>query len=68
MRCPMFMVHLLQEPGKVDLATIDCIKEECPWWSRAHSHCAIVASQGAYDLLVKTLETIDRTLRARGER
>ena len=32
MKCPLLVIHMLQEPNKVDLAKVECGKEECAWW------------------------------------
>ncbi len=43
MKCPLFMIHILQEPGKVDLAKVDCLKEGCGMWDEKTGICARVA-------------------------
>ncbi|MBA7560963.1 hypothetical protein ES708_02597 [subsurface metagenome] len=62
MKCPLFMIHILQEPGKVDLAKVDCIKEECAWWVEASESCAMEAIPRIIGFLGSELKTIKEEL------
>ena len=41
MKCPLFVLHILHEPGKVDLAKVYCLKGECAWWDAVNECCSL---------------------------
>ena len=51
MKCPLPVIEVVVDSFPPEMGWRDCIKEECAWWDKRFSRCAILR-------LVKPLEEI----------
>ena len=51
MKCPLKMVRV-EEPNTTPYyRTVDCLKEECAWWSKAVGACSILGLETSLSLI-----------------
>ena len=58
MKCPLFVVSALIKAGTTKNCTLECLQEECAWWSPLESCCAVRDLSGLLLAMGNTLGKI----------
>ena len=52
MKCPLFVMGNIANPGILDDEVEDCYKEECAWWNKVLAECVVLSILEELRLLV----------------
>ena len=67
MKCPLFVLHVLKEPGKVDLEKLNCIQADCAWWEPKIGKCAVLRIWQALQDIHEILHDIEARMPHEGQ-
>lgn len=59
MKCPLFRVAAVIQPGVFDENAFKCLKEECAWWNEESGRCAIFVGFTNLEFIKLRLEMIE---------
>jgi len=58
MKCPLFVMGVLQGGPTRYLKNDDCLKEECAWWDAIDKRCAVVTLAGCLKSLLGWMQEL----------
>jgi hypothetical protein len=58
MKCPLFRLAQLLQRREITWNDIDCLKEECAWWSSNSQQCYLGVLTGELYSLTEVMEEI----------